>query len=432
MSLKYYIDYRRVIQTQVGRAPGLRETLQIKRFAEQSPHEEIAGYFCQAVAPQAGAVVSRTAFVHDNYVQAGGGEKVAEELARCLPDADLFSTVLVEERLAPYLRERRVRTTWMQRLPAMKRYYRHYFLLFPISARSLDLSRYDRIVSSCYGFAKMVRKPPGTIHVCYCHTPTRWIWRYDDYANREGFGTLTTLVLKRVIPLLKRMDVAAAQQVDYFIANSRAVADRIRACYGRESVVIHPPIQVNRFACSDEVDDYYLVVSRLAAYKRIDLAIEACERLGRRLKIVGDGLDRARLEKIAGQHTEICGRLPDTEVARLMSRCRAFLFPGEEDFGMAPLEASASGRPCIAYGRGGALDTVVPGLNGLHFSEPNAASLADAIERADAIAWDSRRIRAHAEQFDAAIFREKIQHALRNFGAESRTPQAVSSRLRRT
>jgi glycosyltransferase involved in cell wall biosynthesis len=361
--------------------------------------------------------MSKTVFVHDNFVQAGGGERVAEELARCLPDADIVSTVMVEDRLSPYVKQRGVKTTWLQRFPAMKRFYRHYFLFYPMAARSLDLSKYDTIVSSCYGFAKMIRKPQGATHICYCHTPTRWIWRADDYFGRENFGKTTRSLLNALISRMKRLDLDAADQVDFFIANSRVVKERIKKYYGRDSIVIYPPIQLNRFETSEEVDDYYLVLSRLVGYKRIDLAIQACERLGRKLKIVGQGPDRGRLEQMAGANTEFLGRLSDTETTRLLSRCRALIFPGEEDFGLTPLEASASGRPVVAYGAGGALDTVIPGLNGVHFKEPTVDSVADAIERLEQESWDSAAIRQHAEKFSVESFARQFHDAVRSFSS---------------
>jgi glycosyltransferase involved in cell wall biosynthesis len=357
----------------------------------------------------------KTVFVHDNFVQAGGGERVAEELARCLGDADIVSTVVVKERLSPYMQQREVKTSWLQNFPAMKRFYRHYFLFYPYAARSLDLSQYDRIVSSCYGFAKMVRKAPGAVHICYCHTPTRWIWRYSDYFGRENFGGITQYILKLIIAQMKKVDLNAAKQVDFFIANSRVVAERIRTYYGREAIVIYPPIQVSRFVCADTVENYYLVVSRLVAYKRIELAVQACEKLGRRLKIVGEGPDRKRLEQLSSKNTEFLGRQPDSEVTRLMSSCRALIFPGEEDFGLTPLEASASGRPCIAYGAGGALDTVIPGLNGVHFLEPTADSLVDGIKKLEMSVWNSQTIREHAEKFDVSSFERQFNEAIESF-----------------
>jgi glycosyltransferase involved in cell wall biosynthesis len=355
---------------------------------------------------------SHTAFVHDNFVQVGGGERVAEELARLLPDADIFSTVAIPERLSPYLRSRGVKTTWLQHLPWMRQLYRHYFLLYPIAARGLRLDSYSTIVSSCYGFAKMIRKPAGALHICYCHTPTRWIWRFDDYAARENFHPVIKNLLRKIIDKLKLQDLRAAQAVDVMIANSSVVADRIWNYYGKAAEVIFPPIDCDRFSAVPEQGDYYLVVSRLVPYKRVNLAIEACQKLGRKLIIIGDGPDRARLERSAGPNITFLGRAPDEVVTGHLARCRAVLFAGEEDFGLIPLEANASGRPCIAYGRGGALDTVVDGVTGVLFPEPSGDSLASAILRSETMEWDVPALQHHARQFDRAVFVEKMRHVL--------------------
>src|SRR4051794_32573536 len=216
--------------------------------------------------------MSRIAIVHDNFAQMGGAEKVAEEICSLLPEADLHSTVALPELLSQRLRQKKIQTTWMQRLPALHRYFRHYFLFYPLAVESMNLSAYDLIVSSCFGYAKGVRKRADAIHVCYCHAPMRWVWRYDDYSARAGFGGMTRRALPRLLAALKRWDLRAAKQPDYFIANSQFVADRIKHAYGREAVVIPPPIDVSRFHINDNIGDYYLVLSRLLPYKRIDLA----------------------------------------------------------------------------------------------------------------------------------------------------------------
>ena len=370
----------------------------------------------------------RFAFVQDNFVQAGGGERVAEEIARVLPQADVYTSVLVRDRLSPYMRLRKIHTTWMQKLPKIKKYYRHYFLLYPLAIRGISLKNYDVIVSSCYGFAKTLRKPADAVHVCYCHTPTRWIWRYDDYARRESFSAPTRFILGNLLRVLKRADRKAADQTDLFIANSTAVAERIRTHYHREAQVIFPPIDCERFFISAEVEDYYVIVSRLVPYKRIDLAIEACNRNGRKLIVIGDGPDRQRLESLAGPSITFLGRASDEEVAKYMSRSRAFLFPGEEDFGMTPLEANASGRPCIAYGRGGALDTIDDGVSGVLFPEATAESLSEAILRSEEIAWDPARLRAHAERFDRSVFAEQLTQLLTKVCASLATNRGRATR----
>lgn len=356
--------------------------------------------------------MTRIAVIHDNFAQMGGAERVAEEIYNLLPGADLHSTLSVTELLSPGLRAAKIRTTWMQHLPALKRFFRHYFLLYPLAIEGMNLSEYDLIVSSCFGYAKGVRKRAGAIHVCYCHTPMRWVWRYDEYSARAGFGGVTRRLLPRLLSALKRWDLRAAKQPDYFIANSQFVADRIKRVYGREATVIPPPIDVSRFQIAESTGDYYLVLSRLLAYKRIDLAVAACTRLNRQLMVIGDGPARAQLEKLAGPSIKFLGWQSDEAVARHVSQCRALLFPGEEDFGMTPLEVNAGGRPVIAYRSGGALETVVEGHTGVFFDEPTIDSMAQAIADFETRSWDSRALRHHAEKFSAAVFGARLKDFL--------------------
>jgi glycosyltransferase involved in cell wall biosynthesis len=352
--------------------------------------------------------MSKIALVHDYFIQMGGAERVAEELHHLFPRAPLYTTVALKERFPPALKRADVRTSWMQALPAPERNFRQYFLLYPLAVEGLDLSAYDLVVSSSSGYAKGVRRGGRGVHVTYCHTPMRWVWRYDDYASREGFGPLKRGVLPFALAWLKRWELRAAGRPDYFIANSHVVAERIRECYGREAVVIPPPIDVDRFTPSAETDDYYLVLSRLVPYKRIDLAVEACTRLGRQLVVIGDGPDRRRLQQAAGKNVKFLGRLPDEVVNRYLSRCRALLFPGEEDFGMTPLEANAAGRPVIAYRAGGATETVLEGETGVFFNHAAGGSLAAAIEEFETYSWKRGKLRAHAERFDRRVFAARM------------------------
>ena len=352
--------------------------------------------------------MTRIAVVHDNFAQMGGAERVAEEIYKLLPGAALYSTLALPELLSSGLREAKIRTTWMQHLPALQRYFRHYFLFYPLAVESMDVSDYDLIVSSCFGYAKGVRKRRDAVHVCYCHTPMRWVWRYQDYSERASFGGLTRRLLPSLLWGLKLWDLRASRQPDYFIANSMVVAERIKKFYGREAVVIPPPIDVHRFRPDSCSQDYYLVLSRLVPYKRIDLAVEACTRFNRPLVIVGDGPDRARLERLAGPSVRFVGRQSDEAVARYSARCRALLFPGEEDFGMTPLEVNAAGRPVIAFRAGGALETVVDGVTGIFFDKPTASSLSDAIEASEGYSWNAAELRAHAEKFDQAVFASRL------------------------
>ncbi len=338
----------------------------------------------------------------------GGAERVAAAMHDSFPTAPIYTTVALPHRLPKELRGADIRTSAMQHLPSIERRFRQYFMLYPFAVEHFDLSEFDLIFSSSSGYAKGVRRRSDAIHVCYCHTPMRWVWRYDDYVARESFGRVAKSLLPISLWGLKKWDLRAAQQPNYYIANSHLVAGRIKEIYGREAFVIPPPIDVDRFQMSATVDDYYLVLSRLAPYKRIDLAIEACKRLNRRLVIIGDGPDRERLQKLAGPKTEFLGRQPDSQVNHYASRCRALLFPGEEDFGMVPLEVNAAGRPVIAFRGGGAIETVIEGVTGVFFNKPTSASLVEAIENFEGRTWRQQLLRGHAEKFDRSVFTFRV------------------------
>jgi glycosyltransferase involved in cell wall biosynthesis len=338
----------------------------------------------------------------------GGAERVAETIYEMFPGADLLSTLTVRERLSPALKNATIRNTWMQYLPAKSRFYRHYFCLYPFAVEGMDLRNYDLVISSCFGYAKGINTRTDATHICYCHTPPRWIWRYGDYSAREGFNPITRILLPPLLGGLRQWDIKASRKPDYFIANSEVVAGRIRGIYKRETVVIPPPIDVERFSVGVQVDDFYLVLSRLVPYKRIDLAIQACGRLGRRLVVIGEGPDRARLESLGGRGVTFLGRQPDAVVVEHLSRCAALVFTGEEDFGMAPLEANASGRPVIAYRGGGAIDNVIEGKTGLFFDFPSIASVEAAILEFERRSWQPAALRRHAESYSRQSFESRF------------------------
>jgi len=338
----------------------------------------------------------------------GGAERVAEAMHDSFPSAPMYTTVALPKGLPQGLRTADIRTSLLQRLPSLDRRFRHYFMLYPFAVENFDLSAYDLIFSSSSGYAKGVRRRRNAIHVCYCHTPMRWVWRYDDYVAREGFGGTARAALPYLLWGLRKWDLRASRQPNYYIANSHLVARRIKKIYGREAFVIPPPIDVQRFQMSNEVDDYYLVLSRLMPYRRIDLAIEACKRMNRRLIIIGDGPDRQRLEKLGDDRIEFLGRQPDKVVNYFAARCRALLFPGEEDFGMVPLEVNAAGRPVIAFRGGGALETVIENLTGIFFDQQNGHSLAEAIEKFEGLSWRQETLRRHAEKFDRNVFAFRV------------------------
>lgn len=334
----------------------------------------------------------------------GGAERVAAAMHDSFPSAPIYTTVALPHCLPQQLRAADIRISSMQWLPGIEHRFRQYFMLYPFAVENFDLSEYDLILSSSSGYAKGVKRRRNAIHVCYCHTPMRWVWRYEDYAARESFGGTARSLLPLFLWGLKKWDLRAAKQPDYYIANSQIVADRIKEVYGREAIVIPPPIDVDRFQISTDTDDYYLVLSRLVPYKRIDLAVEACKRLNRRLVIIGDGPDRQRLERLAGPKTKFLGRQPDQIVNQYASRCRALLFPGEEDFGMVPLEINAAGRPVIAFRGGGAMETVAEGVTGVFFNAPESDSLVEAIEDFESRTWSQKVLRWHAKKFDQKVF----------------------------
>ena len=354
----------------------------------------------------------KIAVVHDYFTQMGGAEKVAEELYRMAPGATLHSTVALEDRLPPYLKNADVQTSWIQRMPGMRKYFRLYFLLYPIAVRAIDLSGYDLVLSSSSGYAKGVRTGRDSVHVCYCHTPMRWAWNFNEYSARESMGLARRAILPGLIGMLRQWDKDASRQPDHFIANSRAVANRIMRVYGRAAEVIHPPVDVDRFRPSKEQGDYYLVLSRLVSYKRLDLAVQACSKLNRKLVVIGDGTCRKQLMEQAGPTVQFMGRLPDKEVEYLVARCKALIFPGEEDFGIAPLEVAAAGRPCIAYRAGGALETIVDGVTGLFFDEQTPEGLARCIEEFEKREWSPVALQTHASNFRREVFQERMRHFL--------------------
>lgn len=345
--------------------------------------------------------------VHDWLNQIGGAEDVLETLVEMFPDAPIYTSMYWEEGMPAAYRKWDIRTTWMDRLPGIYRHHQPYLPLYALTFAQLDLCDYDVVLSNKSGFCHGVRTGEA-LHICYCLTPTRYVWGFESYAAREALPSALKTILRPLIALLRRWDYRAAQRVDHFIAISRAVQGRVRRCYGRDAVVIHPPVDTSRFHPVSSHDDYYLIVSRLVPYRRVDLAVRAFNRLGLPLVIAGDGRDREALEALAGPTVTFLGRVPDGDLMDLFSKCRAYVLPGEEDFGIAPVQAQAAGRPVIAYCAGGALDTIVEGETGVLFREQTAEVLASAVRRFDAEAVSPQACCANAERFAAGVFREKL------------------------
>ena len=356
----------------------------------------------------------RLALVHDWLNQMGGAENVLEELVDLFPAAPLYTSMYDSAKMPDAYRDWDIRTTFMQRLPGYSDHHQAWLPVYPLAFRSTDLSGYDLVLSNKSGFCHGVRTQNGSrkaIHVCYCLTPTRFLWLYEQYREREQIGGLVNAALQPALALLRRWDWAAAQRVDHFVAISSAVQERIRAIYGRESVVIHPPVDTERYTPdpSVPVGDYYLIVSRLIPYKRIDLAVEAFRHLpAEKLVIVGDGRDRTALQAGASPNVTFLGRQSQAKLLELMQGCKAFLFPGLEDFGIAPVEALSAGRPVIAFAGGGALDTVLPGVTGEHFSEQTVESLLGMLKKFDPAAYDPADCRQQAEKFGRGMFQGKL------------------------
>ncbi len=364
----------------------------------------------------------KVAIIHYWLVGMRGGERVLEQLCEMFPQADIYTHVCIRDKLSPALRARNITETFIARLPGARRHYQKYLGLMPRALEELDLSGYDLVLSSESGPAKGVIASPDAVHICYCHTPMRYIW--DQYhAYRASLGPVGRLVFGAVAARMRVWDALSAARVDRFIANSDFVRRRIRRCYRREAQVIHPPVDLDAYAPGpDAPGDHYLFLSELVPYKRADLAIEAFRALGRPLRIVGDGPERARLEAGAPANVVFHGRASDAEMAALYRSCRALIFPGVEDFGIVPLEAMACGRPVIACGAGGALDTVLDGRTGVLFDDRTAEGLAAAVRRFEAEfepTADPAAIAAHAGRFGAARFRAEMAAAIREAAPEA-------------
>lgn len=363
----------------------------------------------------------KIAIVHDYLNQMGGAERVVAVFHELFPEAPIFTTVVDRSVLIPELAGADIRPSWMQRLPGWKKHFKKYLLLYPQAIESLDLRGYELIISSSSAFAKGARKGKGALHVCYCYTPMRFAWDYENYMARETLSFVYRGILPAAIRRLRQWDFATRGRPDRYIAISSCVRDRIAKIYGREAEVIYPPVEVQRFFRSRQPENYYLVVSRLAAYKRLDLAVSAFSILGLPLKIIGSGPAGESLKKQAGPNIDFLGRIGDAELADYYGGCKALIFPGVEDFGLAPLEANAAGRPVIAFHGGGALDTIEPGVNGLFFREPSAESLIEAVRVLESgrLKFQAERIRQQARKYDKSVFKEKIRNYLAGLlGAE--------------
>lgn len=373
----------------------------------------------------------RVAIVHDWLNQVGGAENVLEELVKMFPHADVYTSIFAAESMPSNYREWSIRTSFMQKLPGVHDHHQHYMPIYPFAFGRMDLSNYDLIISNKSGFCHGVQTHSSVfngqtlssaIHICYCLTPTRFLWSLDQYLSRERINSSANFLIKPLLPALRHWDRTAAQRVDHFIAISHEIKERIQRIYGRNSTIIHPPVDTDYFSPSQDVTQlraldlgdiragqYYLIVSRLVPYKRIDLAVKAFAELpGESLVVVGEGRDRQSLESMSGNNVAFLGRLHRDQTRELLRHCKAFIFPGLEDFGIAPVEAMSVGKPVIAFAGGGALDTVLPGTTGEHFYHQTVESLREVLERFDPAAYSGQLCRTQAEKFSHETFRSKL------------------------
>jgi len=365
----------------------------------------------------------KVAIVHDWLNQIGGAEVVLEALAEMYPQSPIYTAMYWPQAMPQAYRSWDIRASFMDRLPFVKKYHQPFLPLYPLAFESFDFTGYDLVISNKSGFCHGIITSPDTLHICYCLTPTRFLWDYSSYAQRERLRGLARLALPPFLNYLRLWDRAAADRVDHFIAISRTVQQRIAKYYRRDSAVIYPPVDTSKFAPSNshhDGDDYFLIVSRLIPYKRIDLAVRAFNELGLPLVIIGDGRDRDGLRALAKANIEFLGRVPDGKIGDYFARCRAFILPGQEDFCIAPVEAQAAGRPVIAYAAGGALDTVREGVTGAFFHEQTPEALIKAIKEFDDTGYDPAVIRRHAERFDKRVFKERLSAFIKETYAEHR------------
>jgi glycosyltransferase involved in cell wall biosynthesis len=361
----------------------------------------------------------KVALIHDHLAQDGGAEKVLKVFSDMFPEAPIYTLLYEQKHVTKYFKDRHIETSIIQKMPGGIKHYQWYLFFMPIAVEFFDLSGYDLVISDTSSFAKGVITKPDCLHICYCHTPTRYLWSdTHQYINELKYNKWLKKIISLILNRIRIWDRLAADRVDVFIANSKTVQKRIAKYYRRNSTVIYPPVETEEFSVIDlstqtPAERYFLAGCRLAPYKRIDLVIEAFKVLGAdyKLKIFGDGIDLERLKIIAADATniEFLGRVSEKDKAKLFQGAQAFINPQEEDFGITVVESMASGRPVIAYCRGGATETVIEGKTGLFFDEQTSDSLASAVKKFATLRFDSAEIRTYAEQFSVANFQKQIR-----------------------
>ena len=357
----------------------------------------------------------KIAIVHDALAVPGGAERLTAILSQTFPQVDIYTSVYLPEKTYPYFKSQKIHTLPGAWIVNNERQFKQLFPLWFLGFRGLDLSRYDLVISSSTYLAKFIRPPKNGKHICYLHSPFRFLWKRESYsADSLPFNRLIMTAIDLVRPIIQRLDKHYTDQISYLITNSQNSASFIRNVYGRDAEVIYPPVEVNQFKIAAERKNYYLVVSRLISYKRVDLAIQACEQMHRKLLIVGDGPELEPLQKIAGEYTNFLGKVGDEDLKKLYSEACGLIFPGMDDFGMTPIEAQASGCPVIAFRAGGAVETVIDNVTGVFFQNQSVADLIASLERFEKIDFDSQNIRQAVMRFDVSVFQNKIRSFVRS------------------
>ena len=352
----------------------------------------------------------RIALVHDWLTGMRGGEKCLEVLCELFPNAPIYTLLHVQGAMSPLIESKEIHTSAVQRFPQVEKKYRMYLPVFPFAIESFDFSEYDLLISTSHCVAKGAIPRSGALHICYCFTPMRYVYEmYDEYFGKGQAGITVRFAMSFVAPLLRWWDTKTANRVHHFVAISNHVRERILRHYNREAEIVFPPVDTERFQISFKDGGYYLIVSALVPYKRVDLAIQVFNKNGARLIVVGKGPDEAKLRRAASSTIEFVGWKSDDELARLYAGCKALIFPGEEDFGIVPLEAMACGKPVIAYGKGGVLETVQEGISGVFFPEQSVQALDDALTRAASMHFEPQKIRERALQFSRDIYKERMK-----------------------
>jgi glycosyltransferase involved in cell wall biosynthesis len=360
----------------------------------------------------------RIAIVHDWLTGMRGGEKVLDEICNLLPEADIYTLLHIKGSVSKNIESKKIFTSLLQKMPFAEKKYRYYLPFMPLFIKQFNFSEYDVVLSGSHCVAKGVSAGKDKLHICYCHTPMRYIWdKFDDYFSPFSSGFITRTVMSAVRPYLQKWDINTSKTVDYFIANSNNIKDKINRYYNRSAEVIYPPVDIDKYNIINDIkqEDFYLIVSAFAPYKKIDIAVKAFNHIGKPLKIIGTGQDEKILKKIAGNNIEFLGWRTDEEILQYYNKCRALIFPGEEDFGIVPIEVQACGKPVIAYAKGGVLETIINGTTGVFFYEQTVKSLIEAVEKLEIMNFDRRKIRESIlrfgyKPFDANFLNLQVRH----------------------